>query len=160
MKNIVFKCTKIFKKHWKSKEKWDSDKSFLIAFNFHGDIFKVKWKPGRQCVYGKNAPIFVCFSRWKIFCSFRIYVVHNFCFYFEMKLKRAFSTKRCLLFWACLVGLTVLFQNAIVILVSICSKGSCCLKLGEVESYPSRKFGKCYVYHCYHFAVWSQCNIS
>ncbi|XP_020630378.1 alpha-1,6-mannosylglycoprotein 6-beta-N-acetylglucosaminyltransferase A-like [Orbicella faveolata] len=56
-----------------------------------------------------------------------------------MKLKRSFSTKRCLLFWACLVGLTVLLQNAIVILVSICNKGSCCLKLGEADTYPTRK---------------------
>ena len=74
-----------------------------------------------------------------------------------MKLKRTFSTKRCLLFWAFLVGLTVLFQNAIVILVSICSKGSCCLKLGEVESYPSRKFGKCYLY-C--FCYFSKCDLN
>ena len=73
-----------------------------------------------------------------------------------MKLKRTFSTKRCLLFWAFLVGLTVLFQNAIVILVSICSKGSCCLKLGEVESYPSSKFGKCYPF----VAFISMCDLN
>lgn len=72
-------------------------------------------------------------------------------FHFEMK--RSFSTKRCLLFWACLVSFTVLFQYAIVILVSICNKESCLLTIGEAETYPTSKLGKYRAYHCKQFSI-------
>lgn len=83
----------------------------------------------------------------KSFVSAKVILKFTF-FQFEMKLKRSLSTKRCLLLWVCLVGITVLLQNGIFILVSICHKGSCCLKLGEGESYPLRTFGKFQLYAC------------
>ena len=66
-----------------------------------------------------------------------------------MRFQRSLSKKRCFLLLAFFAAVTVLVQNAIVILVSFCNNNFCYWRLGNFESRHSRMIGKILLYTYY-----------